>query len=379
MDSPTRTEAVSPPTRWRQGVAPFTAVVTVVILTSLLYAREFLYAETTTDNPLTVAAVDFIGQHEYTRTQSFLGLVVAGRRTNLGFETQGMIAEGPLRPGTRVAAGETIAALDTSALEARRRATAADLEQARVEFELAQRKAGRQAQLLSSGAVSEDVYDETRLRALALSSRVESMDARLASIDIELAKARLVAPYDGVVADRHVQHGSVVSPGTPVVRLLEVGGQESHIGVSAERAKTLKPGEAYVLKVRDRTFRAELLSIRPDIDPVTRTTTTVFALPDDLEALDGEPVTLELEETIHESGGWLPIEALLEGSRGVWTVLRLEPAEDTHRTVREAVEVLETRGDKVFVRGTLSSGSRVVASGVHRITPGTRVSVQGEH
>ncbi len=90
-------------------------------------------------------------------------------------------------------------------------------------------------------------------------------------------------------------------------------------------------------------------------------------------------MTLELEETIHERGGWLPIEALLEGSRGVWTVLRLEPEEDTHRTVREAVEVLETKGDKVFVRGTLASGSMVVASGVHRITPGTRVSVQGEH
>lgn len=379
MDSTTRTAAASPPPRWRQGVAPFTALAAVVILTSLLYAREFLYAGTTPDRPLTVAAVDFIGQQEYRRTKSYLGLVVAGRRANLGFETQGMIAEGPLRPGTRVAAGETIAALDTSALEARRRATAADLEQARVEFDLAQRKAGRQAKLLSTGAVSEDVYDETRLRALALSSRVESMDARLASIDIELAKARLVAPYDGVVADRHVQHGSVVSPGTPVVRLLEVGGQESHIGVSAERAETLQPGESYVLKVRERTLRAELLSIRPDIDPVTRTTTAVFALPDDLGALDGEPVTLELEETIRESGGWLPIEALLEGNRGVWTVLRLEPEEDTHRTVREAVEVLETRGDKVFVRGTLASGSMVVASGVHRITPGTRVSVQGVH
>lgn len=379
MDSRTPSTAQPNPSRWRQGLAPLSAFGLVVVLTSLLYFRESLYAGTIPDNPLTVAAVDFVGQQEFTRSKSYLGLVVAGRRANLGFETQGLVAEGPLRPGTRVKAGELIAALDTSALEARRRATAADLEQARVEFDLAERKARRQAKLLSSGAVSEDVYDETRLRALALSSRVESMDARLASIDIELAKSRLVAPYEGVVADRHVQNGSVVSPGTPVVRLLEVGGQESHIGVSAERAKTLRPGQAYTLKLRDNAFRAELLSIRPDIDPVTRTATAVFALPDELEALDGEPVTLELEETVHETGGWLPIEALLEGSRGVWTVLRLEREDDGHRTVREAVEVLETQGDQVFVRGTLDFGSRVVASGVHRITPGTRVSVQGEN
>jgi hypothetical protein len=76
------------------------------------------------------------------------------------------------------------------------------------------------------------------------------------------------------------------------------------------------------------------------------------------------------------AGGWLPIAALLEGQRGVWTVLRIEPAGDSYRTAREAVEVLEIRGDQAYVRGTLASGSRVVANGVHRITPGTQVSVQ---
>ncbi len=377
MDNRTPPGANPPTSRWRQGLAPLAAVGIVVLLTALLYAREALYADTAPDSLLTVAAVEYVGQEQYSRTASYLGLVVAGRRANLGFEIQGLIAEGPPRPGTRVAAGETIAALDSNALQARRRATAADLEQARVEFDLAQLKARRQEKLLGSGAVSEDAHDETRLRALALSSRVESMEARLASIDIELEKSRLVAPYAGYVADRYVQHGSVVSPGTPVVRLLEIGGLESHIGVSAERANTLRPGTAYTLKLRERTLQAELLSIRPDIDPVTRTTTAVFGLPEGLDALDGEPVTLELDETVRASGGWLPIEALLEGNRGVWTVLRLEPDGEALLTVREAVEVLETRDDQVFVRGTLAFGSQVVASGVHRITPGTSVSVQG--
>lgn len=375
MDNPTPSTADPTPSRWRQGLAPLSALGLVIVLTSLLYFRESLYAGTIPDTTLTVAAVDFIEQDEYTRTVSYLGLVVSGRRANLGFETPGMIAEGPLRPGTPVAAGDTIAALDTAALSARHRATAADLEQARAEFELSLLKAERQEKLLGSGAVSKDVYDETRLRARALSSQVTAMEARLASIDIELQKAELVAPYDGVVADRYEQQGSVVNPGTPVVRLLQAGGRESHIGVSAERAKNLVPGTDHTLKLRDAAFQAELLSIRPDIDPVTRTTTAVFALPDELEALDGEPVTLELEERIKQTGGWLPIEALLEGNRGVWTVLRLEPEGDSLRTVREAVEVLETRGDQVFVRGTLGFGSKVVASGVHRITPGTLVSL----
>jgi hypothetical protein len=76
------------------------------------------------------------------------------------------------------------------------------------------------------------------------------------------------------------------------------------------------------------------------------------------------------------AGGWLPIAALLEGQRGVWTVLRVEPEDGSFRTAREAVEVLDIRGDQAYVRGTLASGSQVVANGVHRVTPGTLVSVQ---
>ena len=73
----------------------------------------------------------------------------------------------------------------------------------------------------------------------------------------------------------------------------------------------------------------------------------------------------------------MPISALLEGERGVWTVLRIEMNGESTVTVREGVEVLDIRGDRAFVRGTLPDGSRVVATGLHRVTPGTPVIVRG--
>jgi hypothetical protein len=82
---------------------------------------------------------------------------------------------------------------------------------------------------------------------------------------------------------------------------------------------------------------------------------------------------------VQERGGWLPIAALLEGKRGVWTVLTVKAQGDAYSTTREAVEVLDVQGDQAFVRGTVSSGALVVASGVHRISPGMRVAVQQEH
>jgi membrane fusion protein, multidrug efflux system len=350
------------------------AIFFVVTLTALLYFRVAISADRISKSPLPVATANFQVQEGYARTVSYLGLIVAGRKADLGFELPGMIASPPPRPGTPVKQGGVLVTLDNSALHSRRKSTAANLQQARVELELAQLKARRQENLIKTGAVSKDVYDETRLRALALESRVEAESARLGDIDIELEKSRLLAPYDGIVAERYVQQGAIVNPGVPVVRLLESAQQESHIGVSAERAGELMVGNAYTLKLRDNTFDAELLTIRPDVDPITRTATAVFSIPAQIEALDGEPVTLELQEPVSESGGWLPIASLLEGSRGVWTVLKLEPEGEYLRTVTEAVEVLAIDGDRAFVRGTLTTGSQVVASGMHRITPGVLVT-----
>lgn len=351
------------------------AILIVVSLTGALYARFAMGEKPPARIPLTVATAAYSEQDSYQRQVSYLGLVSAGRKADLGFEVPGTVASLPWREGSPVAAGAAIARLDDTALRANYRAISADLEQARTELELARLKADRQQELRETGAVSREAYDETRLRARALSSRVEATEARLQAIQIQIEKSVLRAPYDGLIADRYLHEGSVVNPGSPVVRFIETAGREAHVGVAVDRATALVPGQSYALSLRNQPFSAQLLSVRPDVDPVTRVTTAVFAIPPTINAVDGESVTLQLDEIVHDRGGWLPIAALLEGGRGLWTVLRITDSDGQHITVREAVRVLETRGDQVYVHGTLPDGSRVVASGVHRITPGTPVTV----
>ena len=354
------------------------SVLITVLVTVLLYARVTFSEAPPANTPRTVATVAFQTQGQFTRVASFLGLVRAGRKANLGFEIPGLITSLPVRQGMPVKQGDTIGALDQSTLLSRRVATQAELRQVATELELAQLKAKRQRDLRATGAVSKEAFDETRLRAQALLSRSDAVAARLDSINIEINKTTLLAPYDGIVAEQYLHPGSVVNAGTPVVRLLEIANQEAHIGVPAARVHLLKMGGSYNLHLREQAFPAKLLTIRPDVDPLTRAATAVFALPPEVSALDGEPISLRLPEIVQERGGWLPIAALLEGKRGVWTVLTVKAQDDAYTTTREAVEVLDVQGDQAFVRGTVSSGALVVASGVHRISPGTMVAVQQE-
>lgn len=340
---------------------------------ALLHSRIALSAKPPDRVPLTVSTTTFTLQSSYQRSVSYLGLVIAGRKTKLGFEVPGTIARLTVRPGSRVQQGQLLAQLDQQTLKARRRAAAAELDQARAEQELAQIKAKRQRTLIATGAVSKAADDETRLRAQAIDARVEALSARLASLDIELQKSTLRAPYSGAIADRFVYQGAVISPGMPVLKLVETGAQEGHIGVAPARVGELQPGRNYPLQARGQEFNAQLLSIRPDVNPRTRTATAVFALPPGLALLDGEPLSLQLAQTVEASGGWLPLSALQEGQRGVWSVLRLQQNGQQWHAVREAVEVLDTQGDRAFVRGTINPGAKLVSQGVHRIVPGTPV------
>jgi len=355
------------------------AIFLTTALTLGLYARVAISRdEPKAATPLPVMATTYVVQKSYQRESSYLGLVQAGRKTVLGFELPGLLSQLNVQEGSTVAAGGIIAVLDESKLQARRDATAADLKRVGLELELANIKAKRQKNLSNTGAVSKEAYDETRLVAQALVAQVDSVQAQLDSIEIDIQKSVLRAPYDGVIADRYLDEGAVVSPGSPVVKLMEAGRREAHIGVAVEHIDLLVPGSEHMLLLRRAPVKATLLSVRPDVDPVTRTATAVFILPDNISALDGEPITLALGQAVFMEGGWLPIAALMEGQRGVWTVLQIVGKQGEQHAIREAVEVLEIQGDMVYVRGTINDGNLIVAHGTHRVAPGVSVSVVGQ-
>lgn len=358
-------------------VGVLAAVAITAALTFALHARVALSKPPQARGPLPVEATIYQVQDAYTRPGNYLGTVMASRKSTLGFETGGTLAQAPPREGTPVEAGAVIARLDPASLNARKAAAQADLAQARSELKLAQLKAKRQSDLQATGAVSREAWDESRLRAEALQARVEAAQAQLHSLEVDLEKSVLRAPYAGVIADRYVYDGAVVNPGTPVVKLVETGAQEVHVGIPAARAAALTPGDHYQLRLRGGVQSGQLLALRPDINPVTRATTAIFALPAALDALDGEPAVLEIDTKVNATGGWLPLGALLEGYRGTWTVLALEPEGEFLRTRREIVEVLDIQGDRVYVRGSIADGTRVVASGLHRVSPGALVRIAG--
>ena len=124
-------------------------------------------------------------------------------------------------------------------------------------------------------------------------------------------------------------------------------------------------------------YDARFVGFRPDLDAQTRTRTALFEI-DTRDPVYLASGTLTLETALDQQGYAVPLRALRDGVRGLWTVMVLEPEDGDVYTARAAaVEVLQIQGDTAYVRGTLQGAAMIVPDGTHRLVPGDRVQIAG--
>lgn len=330
----------------------------------------------TETKPLPVIVERFQIEESYTASTRFLGIVEAASDSNIGFEVAGVLSELTAKEGDFVTTGQLLGRLDTRQQRAALALAKAQEKEVSPQLELATLNLQRVNSLLAQSLVSQREADDARLNVEATKARLETTQASVRNAEIIIEKSALRAPFDAVVSKIITESGSIIGPNIPILRLVSVGEREAHVGISPKFANLANIGENYTLYAEGNPISARLRSIGADIDPQTLTVLAVLTLPEDLALRVGQTVTLELEETVTESGGWLPLTALLEGDKGLWTVLVIKKNEDgEHITARESVEVIYSEGEQVYVRGTVLTDTNVLASGMQRLSPGSPVNI----
>ena len=205
----------------------------------------------------------------------------------------------------------------------------------------------------------------------------------ISSLQVQLDQSQLRAPFDAVVSRRFVDEGGIVSPGVPVIRVVEQAPYEAWIGLPPRDAAELQVNQTYSLTIQDTVRTGRLKTILPELDPSTRTQTVVLTLAESPAAQETKPghssvalgqiVQLNLSQRIEQKGFWVPMSALVRGNRGLWSVYRIVQMESEQTVQRADVEVIQIDSSRVLLRGTISAGDQIVTSGVQKLTSGQRV------
>lgn len=314
----------------------------------------------------------------YTVTRRFAGQVEAGAQTDLGFELGGRITEVLVDEGDLVAAGDVLARLDASALAPERAALEAELAGLAADAELARLTLARNDALTERGFRSAEAQDDARLTLMRAEAGMAAVRARIAGVDVRLDKAVLIAPFAARIGARLADPGQTVAAGQPLLVLFDAGPAQARVGLPPELAAGLAAGDLMAIELAGGLHKARILQVRPDLDPSTRSRSVLLALPAAAAPILGDTVALILRQTVAESGFWAPLGALREGGRGSWSVMAIETTPEGDRTVPAAVEVIHSDGARVFLRGSLPPGARIVAQAPDRIAPGQIVLALAE-
>lgn len=339
-------------------------------------------------DPLAVAAMTLHQQDSYVVERVYGGEISARRASDMGFETSGIIGKVHVSEGDRIAKGEALISLDDASLQAdiggakaRLASAKANVQAQRAELALKKLTLQRNQQLSKEGHVSGQQLDElsqqlsvSEAMLLVAETQISQAEADYRKIQVMLNKSVLKAPYNAVVQYRNIDEGSIVSPGQTVIRLLEQGHAEARVGIPESMVHLLNPSTTYQFLSNNQTITGHLKATLPRVNETTGTVTALFTLETNPSVL-GSLATMQLSVRVDSPGFWVPISAISESQRGLWSVLVVAGPEDNATIEPRLVEVIHHGTDAVFVRGTLLDGELIIPSGVSRVVPGQTVRI----
>lgn len=255
-----------------------------------------------------VEVLEVTAAEGYPVQERFVGMVEARRRSDLAFELAGTVVEVAVEEGEFASGGTVLARMDTSRLEARREELVAALAQAVAARDLAIKVRERRERLVARGGVSRQDLEEAVAEGAAAEAAVAQIEAQLRSVEVDLEKSVLRAPYDGTAARRYLDEGTVVSPNALVLAWLEAGELEIRVGMASDAAAALRPGAMVeVISPAGAEFALAVRRILPQRDRATRTVDVILAGPTEEAALrDGDLVAALRRELIAERDSSFP-------------------------------------------------------------------------
>jgi RND family efflux transporter MFP subunit len=136
---------------------------------------------------------------------------VTGAEVNVGSRISGTVVSLLVAVGERVEAGQLLAELDATALEAQADEARADVALSISRVALAESILTRRQRLTENGVVSAEDLDTAENALAAASAQLLRDKARLRSAEIALSYTQVAAPISGVVAEVSTREGETVA------------------------------------------------------------------------------------------------------------------------------------------------------------------------
>ena len=303
------------------------------------------------------------------------GSLAAEKTASIRSEVSGAVVAVLADPGARVTKGAPLARVDDTVLREAWLSAKSAVTQALLAADIAHREAGRSEKLLAAGAIADNALESAKRNDLAAQAALEDAKSRLASAQKNLDNTVIKAPYDGVVSERQVNAGDIVSPGSPLFTLVDPGTMRLEGAVPADQLGLVHVGSPVKFVVSGypgRDFTGTITSVFPSADPMTRQVRLYVRIPNAGNGLVAGLYATGRVSSSTRQGLTVPAAAVDQrGVKPLVTRLKNGKAE----VVEVSLGMRDEGSDVVEIRSGLAAGDTLLIGAAQGITPGAPVKV----
>ena len=331
---------------------------------------ELLEAELELENPssgeITALPVEIktMVPEVFSRYFEVTGVMEAIKDANLSPEINGQIQQVHVERGARVKKGELLIKLNTEVTEK-------SIEEVQTNLELVSLLYEKQKELWEQNIGSELQYLEAK-------NAMESLEARLATLEKQLEMANITAPFSGIVEDIIVKEGEIASPGMQLLRLVNLSVMRVSARVSEAYISDVHSGNLVQIRVDaypDLKISAQISRLGEVIDQQTRTFTLEVELDNPGEKLKPNMLTsVRIQDYEDKNALVVPSIILKQDFNGTF-LFCVSEAEGSSKARKVYVESGITVQDITRIESGLGPKDLVITKGYNLVGDGTPVRI----
>ncbi|MGB0124359.1 MAG: efflux RND transporter periplasmic adaptor subunit [Silvibacterium sp.] len=257
----------------------------------------------------------------------------------------------------------------------------AQLARAQAEQEKAKLSFDRVSALYSTQSATKPDYDSAKAQLESTTASVSGGEAQVSEANVALDYCSLKAPFDGWLVSRNVDLGSFVGPVTKGFTLADTSSVKAVFGVPDIFMNRVKPGQHFVISTDALSHPVDgrVSAISPAADAKSRVFSVEVTIPNPKNELkSGMIASLTLQgQKLPESVSAVPLAAVVrdpDRANG-FAVMTAEGDGDVKSARLRPVELGDTYGNMIALKGGLNPGESVITTGATLIKNGDKVHV----
>ena len=318
---------------------------------------------------------------------------LVGEVADISPQVSGLLVEMPTRIGQRVAAGSVLAVIEDIDLKSQFQEASGQLGVAKANRDRAAAELvgvaadyQRAMELYDQNLLSQQEqqqftskYATAKANLAAAEAQVQQSAAREAQLAEHFANTRVRAPFNAVVADRYLDRGALVQPGTPILRLVEEAPLMVQFRVPERDLASVQAGAAFDVSTEatgEQIFSGTVRRVAGEVRRNDRTVLVEGELVGTNDLLrtgmyaDVSVSLRDLDDALIIPGTALLERVAMDGARSVGVLVPVDGLAEWR-----AVTVAGRSGEFSAVSGRLETGDLVLTVGHEQLGNGAPVRV----